>query len=135
MAKVKSITLERAEGPTHECVEVKLRDYFAANAQLRAWSHTAPISRAHGGLGGYDKCDFTIEFEDGETYSGRYDLQRHMDEGLLQEHVQRFVKFHAGLYRPVHMTPESYENLLRQYGEETKKGFLEFLGKYDIGQA
>jgi hypothetical protein len=22
---------------------------------------------------GYDKCDFKIEFEDGETYEGRYD--------------------------------------------------------------
>lgn len=101
-----SILLNRAEGPTAECGEVLLtatRSVSAwdrASAMLRAWSHTAPKKG-----GGYDKCDFTVTFADGETYKGRYDLH-HMEVEMpdLAKHLRGELEFYTR--RPQARAPE-----------------------------
>lgn len=69
MIKVKTITIVRAEGPTQLCgIKQVANSWEYANQILRQNSIYAPER------GGYDKHDFTVVFEDGSEYKGRYDL-------------------------------------------------------------
>jgi hypothetical protein len=92
MIKPKTITLVRAEGLINECNKPKVaRSWAEANAILFNWSRTAPEH------GGYDKCDFTVIFEDGQEYKGRYDLVHYRREHpSLARHVKDFVRYLAG---------------------------------------
>ena len=125
---VQSIWLNRAEGPTAECGDVTVSSYDDADRVLQSWARTAPDT------GGYDKCDFRITFADGETYEGRYDLKRHdtAHTGQLQRHVRQFCRFYAGLWRPVHITPEYYERDIIGDTEQCAS-FKRFLDTYDLG--
>lgn len=126
--KVKEVWIRRAEGLPEECVALTLQSIAEADAVLRRWALTAPAD------GCYDKCDFTIAFEDGDTYSGRYDLKRH-DAGhadLIGRHVRQFVEFYAGLWKPPHWSEEDYEREIRRDVERCLK-YKEFLDKYEIG--
>ncbi len=130
MIKVKSIYIERAEGMAEECYGVTVYSINAANNILRLWSETVRE-------GGYDKCDFKIVFEDGNTYDGRYDLEN-MKKGLpdLAGHVKSFVNFLAGI-APEWMKKD--KSILARYqadiaanperAEEAKK----WLTTYDLG--
>ncbi len=135
--KARSITLQRAEGATG-------RDHFSrrtltatkersvwqqADSLLLEWSQTAPKG------GGYHKVDFTVTYEDGETYSGRYDL-RHWSEEYpsLAKHMRSFVAFHAGEYCPPHMTEEQYQRIMQTEPFTSQKPkYRKFLEKYEIG--
>jgi hypothetical protein len=112
-----------------ECVTVVRTRWIETDWVLKAWAKTAPEG------GGYDKCDFTITYDDGETYSGRFDLQRdHMaGSNLLGNHVRLFCETYSGRRRPTHITPERYRALMKQYGEETTSAYCEFLDSYEIG--
>ncbi len=104
MICAKRITIERAEGYVDECVRVTIEPghghgdlWDAANRILLLWSLTAPRER------GYDKCDFRVEYEDGEVYEGRYDLHhwtRETDEGTpfpdLAEHMRNWLRHWVG---------------------------------------
>jgi hypothetical protein len=92
MIKPKTITLVRAEGLIQECNKPKVaRSWVEANAILFNWSRTAPEH------GGYDKCDFTVIFEDGTDYKGRYDLVHYRcQHPNLARHVKDFVRYLAG---------------------------------------
>lgn len=92
LVKPKTITLTRAEGPINLCDKRHVvHSWPEANALLFSWSRTAP---AHGG---YNKCDFTIIFEDGETYEGRYDLVHFLVEHPdLARHVRSHISYYAG---------------------------------------
>ena len=95
---------------------------------LHSWASTAPKE------GGYDKCDFEIEFEDGQLYQGRYDLVHwSVKSPSLQRHVQDFLTFLAGTRRPLHMKQEDYDRYLSTLGTE-KESAAEFLKTYDVGQ-
>lgn len=128
-----SILLNRAEGPRAECGEVLLTArrgvtaFERATAQLRAWSHTAP-----GKGGGYDKCDFTVTFADGEVYRGRYDLH-HMEVEVpdLAAHVRGEVEFYTGDHKPAHLSVADYERV-RDYPGVTREEAREWLTKYEI---
>ena len=115
MAKipVESVWVNRAEGPTKDLGERTTSTLEAADAILRRWSKTAP-EEGHG----YNKVDFKITWQDGESYVGRYDLQREdaTKKNLIGEHVQQFLTFHAGYWRPSHMTPEQYTTYLERVG-------------------
>ena len=129
------IEITRAEGP-HEEVgkpEVCTREaYFGiwdcADRILIRWSHTAPKA------GGYDKCDFTVTWEDGETYNGRYDLKHHAVEfPNLAKHVYDFAMFHAGLWSSW-MTEEQYRDFLNRPDlMEAIPKFQHFLQTYELG--
>ena len=125
----KEITITRAEGYHYEVDKpVTLTGPDAwnkANSLLLRWSYTAPKG------GGYDKCDFTVKFVDGETYNGRYDLKHYSIEyPRLDDHVYDFVRFHAGQW-PSWMNEEQYAEYMSRNKmlEESKK----FLATYAIG--
>ena len=92
MVNIKKIELERLEGPISSCTSVECKTFTEANWMLYVWSASAPKDF------GYDKYRFSIEWEDGETYTGRYDLvhySRRTDEGTgkpdLVAHIMGFI--------------------------------------------
>jgi hypothetical protein len=96
MIPVKSITLTRAEGPTEDCGTITVASWAAATAALRKWAATAP-----GPGDGYDKCDVTIEWADGERITERYDLvSLDIKTPNLASWFRRLVTFAAGLAKP-----------------------------------
>jgi hypothetical protein len=109
--RVVSIEITRAEGPTTECGHTHVVSTFeAARKILRDMSETAPAT------GGYDKCDFLVMWDDGETYEGRYDLKHHSceDEPLdIAQHISDVLGFYSGRVKPAHMTEERYRDYLR----------------------
>ncbi len=125
---LREIVLERAEGPTAECVEVKVASWHDAGWQLARWARTAPEPR-----GGYDKVDFRVTWADGETYEGRYDLQRDGESGEavrgfdLALHIRQFLAFQAHQGRggcpghfAIHVEPHQWDNAVssRQFIEK-----------------
>lgn len=86
---VKFITLTRAEGNADECGKpVTVSTWDAASATLSGWAWTAPKD------GGYDKCLFTVEWANGETYQGRFDLEyRHVMGAHVEDQIGRFLRY------------------------------------------
>lgn len=131
--KAVKIELERAEGPAEACCKVVFEGlgcWDKATAQLRAWSATAPKM-------GYDKCDFIVTYDDGNTYDGRYDnyrLDNPSHEGSLADHVAQQSYFMAGKWCPAHMTAEQYEAYLREYQGEggVVESYQKFIDEYEI---
>lgn len=127
MVKVKKIVLDRAEGPSSETGVKVASSFEEADQILRRWSHTSPKG------GGYDKVDFTVYFEDGETYNGRYDMV-HMDPGNLRGHIRNFLEFNAGLWRPEHLTQKQYDEYLerteRRPGAPKRQDYIDWMAKY-----
>lgn len=134
MKKAVSIKLHRAEGMIHEIETVELKGdgcWKAAWSILFRWSGTAPRN------GGYDKCDFTVTYEDGETYNGRYDLVHFLKEGPnLERHIRDHVECYSGRKVPVHYAGEKradWDRYFASVDEETKKSAADFLDNYEIG--
>lgn len=106
--EIKSITLERGEGP-HHLVD---KPYTAGGfEQASDWLAVQAATAPEGG--GYDKVDFEILFEDGKVYPGRYDL-RHFSEEIpdLKVHVRLQILFYSGQYCPSHLTEDQYQKYL-----------------------
>jgi hypothetical protein len=127
--KVKAVKFDvtRAEGRIEECKSYTVTTWAKTDSILRSWARTAPDEGQ-----GYNKCDFTVTYEDGETYTGRYDLKRH-DMGftdLLGYHIRSFVEFCAGQHKPDHMTAAQYQEYL---SDSNKEEYAQFLLKYEIG--
>lgn len=131
-AKTKAVKFElyRAEGLSSECgPAAPVTSWKAADDILRNWARTAPEKGQ-----GYDKCDFTVTWSDGETYTGRYDLKRH-DMGfsdLLAYHIKSYLTFYSGTRRPDWMKPEQYEQALEGIN---RAEYADFLAKYEIGNS
>ena len=88
------ITLTRVEGLLDECGTVWIDGgslWRTAEAILDCWAQTAPD-------GGYHKIDFSIDFANGETYKGRYDLSqdRQADSPTLAAHLREIADVSAG---------------------------------------
>lgn len=114
-----SIVLTRAEGPADSCGHpVAVASFAAADDLLRAWSETAPAR------GGYDKCDVTITWPDGETYAGRFDL-KHSSCGAqsLAADMVETVAFYLGDACPEHMTGAQYAGYLQQLGDDNRAAY------------
>jgi hypothetical protein len=122
------ITIERVEGMAHECVAKTAHTWAAANQILREWSTTAPKN------GGYDKCDFTIIFENGQQYTGRYDLMHwERAEPSLEGHVAAFIGYCAGIRRPAWMNDDQWRQACRDNDKDgTTEAYLNFAQKYEI---
>lgn len=131
-SKIQAVKFElyRAEGPSAQCGPAQpVTTWTDADDILRNWARTAPDEGQ-----GYDKCDFTVTWSDGETYTGRYDLRRH-DMGfsnLLARHIRQYIEFLAGTHRPEWMTAEQYEQALQ--GTD-RQACADFLAKYEIGNS
>lgn len=132
MIKAVKIEVHRGEGPRNEC-EGKWHAFTTfrdAEALLAKWARTAPKT------GGYDKCDFKVTYEDGETYEGRADIKHdHIFGYSLSRHMTDFLTFYAGTRCPPHLSRERYEAFLATLDKEDKEGSAEFLANYQIGDA
>ena len=128
--KVVKINLYRAEGRVQDCVAATATRFSAADAWLRCWSTTAPDD------GSYHKCDFTIEWADGETYEGRYDLKKHDGslDNLIGRHVRRFLEWQGGIAKDPWCGPAEYQEYLRQHTSPAAQAECrKFLKNYEIG--
>ncbi len=126
------ITITRAEGPTELCRKPKMfegpRCWTAANAWLMGQSETFPAQ------GGYDKHDFVVEFENGETYEGRLDCKASdCDDPDLNvaKHMRDFIEFMAGIRRPAWMNDAQWARALAQYADERGSAGM-YLNTYAI---
>lgn len=128
------ITLTRAEGYAAECVTVVLEGpelWTRANGTLHGWSYTAPKS------GGYNKCDFKVEYADGETYEGRYDLKHFtLEMPSLARHMVGFLEVASLRVKPGNMSAEDWERyakVSRARDSEHAEAYGKFLDSYEIG--
>lgn len=116
--KVQEIRLVRAEGPADECgLPHVCNTWNSANEILCGWARTV--------AGGYDKCNFKVTFADGETYSGRYDLEADETETAdVAGHIYRHLAWYANIFWPVHRTLDQVN--------ETPEEFQKWLDTYDL---
>lgn len=105
---VSKITIIRTEGPAGSDFEGHEFTSFAdAQHHLVSISQGAPEPDE----GGYDKVEFLVEWEDGETYAGRYDLVRGAGDQLCDQ-VINTCTFYLGLRKPAHMSAKDYIRFL-----------------------
>ncbi|MBW5471551.1 hypothetical protein GPJ61_27575 [Brevibacillus formosus] len=123
--QMKQITFARVEGRHEDLFKKEFDRWLDAEIEINQAALTAPDT------GGYDKCDFTIEWQDGNTYKGRFDLQREhsMAQSPLKDHVMGFLRFLAGEDRPDHMTEQQYLPFISERREDARR----FLQTYQIG--
>lgn len=129
--RVKSISLNRAEGCTRALEAKTVTSFEAADAVLREWARTAPEKA------GCHKVDFKVTWQDGETYEGRYDLVRaDTSKASLATHMREFCSFHGGLWCPSHMPREQYEEFIEQQervpGGPKRMEFVRLLERYAL---
>jgi hypothetical protein len=126
---VKSIWLNRGEGPSAECGKpVTVSSYAEADKIVYRWAQTAPKD------GGYDKVDFKVTFTDGEEYEGRLDIKHPTakDPDLsVAKHIKDFVSYYTG-NRPSWRTEAQYAESMKGVNPEEYKAFL---AKYDLGES
>jgi hypothetical protein len=125
MYKVTNVRLMRAEGPSHLCrKERNVPSLKEATWIIHDWATTAPKD------GCYDKVDFTVTWEDGETYEGRFDMKYEHTAAAnpIGEQMKEWIMFH--FIRPRWMTPEQYKGL--GFTEEDEKMAREFLKTHNL---
>jgi len=122
------ITFTFKEGFQHEKLPVSVSTWWAANMILSRWAMNAPQN------GSYDKIDFQVEWEDGTTHEGRYDLvHTSIEAPCLIRHVREFLEFQAGIARPSHMTEERYAMFLARFPASLAEGCAKILSDYTLG--
>lgn len=105
MIKLKSIKIERGEGPYELCgVLHNVKSFREADRIMFQQAESAPKN------GGYDKCDYTVEWADGSTYQGRYDMKHPDSRGFVffSDCFWDGVTFYAGYNIPSHFTLKKY---------------------------
>lgn len=128
MIQVREIEIRRAEGPTWTLEDITVGSFREANQKLFDASQTAPET------GGYNKVDFTITFEDGETYEGRYDLKHwSVEVPDLRKHVVTHLEVLAGYTVPAWMSEKIYDEMMER---NEREGFArqarDFLDTYAV---
>jgi len=125
--KIVKVIFERAEGPVKECERKEFTSLAEAQVQATRWSRTAPAPGK-----GYDKCDFELVFEDGNTYKGRYDLQNtgyNSDGERIFEQVVSHLSYVAGKRQPAGMSDNTWQfecvDHLRTGQAQAAREFLE----------
>jgi hypothetical protein len=111
MISLDQITITRAEGPTADCITFVAHNWEDAEDWLYRSAQSAPSN------GGYDKCDVTITFADGEAFKIRYDMVHPFAETWLDlaTSIRLQWEFFAGRWLPAHMEdyPERADNYRR----------------------
>jgi hypothetical protein len=80
---VKGILIRRQDGSPRGTYEVVLGTWEETDVILRLWAKSAPAD------GSYESCHFKVVFEDGNSYSGTYQLKQKDSFGrnLLTTHI------------------------------------------------
>ncbi len=128
MVPVKKIVITRVEGPIKLCDRpMEFKDFNSASAWLASQSPTFPKD------GGYDKHDFTVEFEDGETYSGRLDCMHFSCRNAdldVKRHIVSHCEWMSGRTAHPWCGEEEYRRMIATYEPATIKAYGDFLDKY-----
>lgn len=86
--------------------------------------------------GGYDKTKFIITWTDGDTYTGRIDIEKEYADikTPIKDHITDWLLFLTGDKKPSHMIVKAYEDTLKAYAipEDEKQQFYNFLEKYAL---
>ena len=119
---IEKIILNRAEGRLEGTLYPvdKPRTFYRfadANAMLRG---IAREQARDGRTLGYDKVDFTIHWQDGETYSGRADVTADGDDTDLRRHVLDFLDYLACTRRPGWMDDATWQ---RACADNEREGY------------
>jgi len=116
------ITITRGEGISRLCgIEKNFKTFKDASNWLVSQSDTFPKL-------GYDKHDFSVTFDDENSYSGRLDCKHHSKENNdldVKEHVIRQLKFWLGENMGAFKNRTEYEmylekNISKEEKEECK---------------
>lgn len=134
MIPVKEIRITRVEGKT-DGIEKRFNNWDDAHIYLIRQGYSAPEKG-----NGYDKCDFMVEWQDGETYTGRFDLQKggvNSGGDNLKQQVKNMLLFWANKRRPLWTLKKgeekNWEDMQRQnINEGYQKMAEEFLKAYEV---
>lgn len=128
--KLKSVVFGYAEGAPAEKGPFLKKPYHTWSEANRAVSEMAHYS----GVGGYDKTDFTVTWQNGDTYEGNIGVEHKMTSGRpLSEHIASHLRFVAGT-KPTHLTEEQYQRLRAHMKAEDVAEAINMLAKNDIGE-
>ena len=131
--KIQKVWINRAEGPVDSCGAKIFEGDDAlrlAQRQMADWGITAPDPGD-----GYNKCDFVVEYEDGETYAGRYDLQStgYGDDGqTIGGQMRQQLRFVAGDWRPAWCNDKEWDSICERHKGE-KEDALDWLENRELG--
>ena len=158
-SKVSYVAVNRAEGPTRSCGAVLFytggkipanyddsRGHYrganvvkvesgklagAVEAQFRVWGVTAPTQEE----GGYDKCDFKVVWQKGESYEGRFDMQDGGTDGgqMFWESLRDRIEFYACVRRPAHFNNADWAGHCQRVGYGDMKSAEKMLNECEIG--
>ena len=104
-AKITSVWLNRAEGPTVLCGALTVPPEHVT-ATFIAWGQTAPKD------GGYNKVDFKVTWEDGSEYEGRFDMEFGGVDGHggFWQSLERRLEYYACVRRPSHFKDNHWKH-------------------------
>lgn len=110
MIKATTIEIQRAEGRNDQDFgRYSYTTWDDANFALKEIART---------VDGYiDKVDFTVEFEDGYRYDGRYEAKNSGGFESLETHIRTHLATHIGLSKPEGMSEEDYQRLVDTYAQ------------------
>lgn len=82
------IELERLEGPIDLEQYAEVTTWKEADRKLQDWAITAPDL-------GYEKVRFTVKYEDGFEYTGRFDLKKEhqFESDMLGRHMKKYLNW------------------------------------------
>lgn len=134
--RAKSIVFVSAEGYNKEkdpFLKKPYKDFAHANKAVREMAYY----RTEGG--GYDKTNFQITWDNGDTYEGRIDVDHNMrtEQRPLTNHVVSHLKFLAGTHpKPKHVkTEEEWQQHMARNSPEHKAEAIAMLRDFDLGQS
>jgi len=130
--KVKSILLKSGEGRP-EWYPRTFGSFEAFESGMRDIQQAIMLDFGGKWSGGYYKMDVVVTWEDGETYTARYDLERPEKYASLQKHIRNHCRFHGGIWKPAHLTMSQYNHYLHEYATACNPvEYLAYLEKYDL---
>lgn len=130
---IRTIAINQAEGETARLIKATVSTWAAANILLARICAAAPKD------GSYFKTDFVVTWQDGNTYSGRFDACNpgyiNAEPADLERHIRSHVEYLAGYRCPAHLDQATYEHQL-VVGEKASPGrgaeARAFLVKYNL---
>jgi hypothetical protein len=124
------IEITRVEGPSNLCGEKKtFTNWIDSHIWLIRQSSTFP-----GRNEGYDKHDFKVTFDDGETYKGRLDCKQSTEPDAdldVYRHMLDLCEWYAGLAKNPYCGKAKYDEMMKQpmYANNANE-YKEFISKY-----
>ncbi|WP_342051280.1 MULTISPECIES: hypothetical protein [unclassified Cupriavidus] len=128
-SRVTSISLTRVEGTSASGITERVASWEQADATMQRWSEAVARDSA------CEKCEFFVEWANGATYRGRYDLVNCRDAMPgLASHVRELAYLYTGRQAPKHMTPAIYAAFLEMHSTQAMASdYRKLLAHNDLG--